>query len=287
MTSTLAAQLGRFGAWMGATQVTPGLAAELDRLGYGAIWLGGSPPAELTVVDEVLGATSALSVGTSIVNMWQADPAEVARSFARIEAAYPGRFILGVGAGHPEATQEYASPYGTLVSYVDALAENGVPLGRVALAALGPRVLKLSADRTGGALPYLTPPEHTRRAREILGPDALLAPEHKAVLDTDVAAARKLGSSRVQRPYLGLVNYTSNLRRLGYTDDDLAGGGSDRLIDDLVAHGTPAQVAATLAGHLDAGADHVCIQLLAGDEAGLAAGFGELAGALGLTPHPA
>ncbi len=286
MTAKLADQLGPFGIWRGTPQVTPELAAELDRLGYGALWLGGSPAADLEIVDRLLAATSGLTVGTGIVNMWQSDPATVARSYARIEASYPGRFVLGVGAGHREATPEYASPYDTLATYVDRLLAAGVPADRLVLAALGPRVLRLAADRTAGAIPYLVPPEHTRQAREILGPDKLLAPEHKVVLDTDTERARALGARRVRVPYLGLVNYTSNLRRLGYTDADLAGGGSDRLVDALVAHGSPEQVAAQLTAHLTAGADHVCIQLLTEADADPVPQYAELANALGLPRRP-
>jgi probable F420-dependent oxidoreductase len=286
MTSKLAKQLGSFGVWRAATQVTPELAAELDRLGYGAVWLGGSPPADLAIVDRLLEQTSALMVGTSIVNMWQSDPATVARSFARVEDRFPGRFVLGVGAGHREATPEYASPYDTLANYVDRLEGSGVPLERVVLAALGPRVLRLAADRTAGAIPYLVPPEHTREARRTLGPDKLLAPEHKVVLDPDPASARALGGRRVRTPYLGLINYTSNLRRLGYADDDLADDGSDRLIDAVVAHGTAEQVAARLTEHLDAGADHVCVQLLTRTGADQALQYADLARALGLTARP-
>jgi probable F420-dependent oxidoreductase len=283
MTSKLAGQLGAVGVWRGAPQVSPELAAQLERLGYGAVWLGGSPSADLETVDRLLAATNSLTVGTSIVNMWQSDPAIVARSYARIEAGFPGRFVLGVGAGHPEATPHYASPYDTLAGYVDQLEASGVPLDRVVLAALGPRVLKLAADRAAGAIPYLVPPEHTRQARQILGPDRLLAPEQKVVLDADPSAARELGRRRVRTPYLGLVNYTSNLRRLGYTDADLSAGGSDRLVDALVAHGTPEQVAGQLTGHLDAGADHVCIQLLTRGDADPVPQYAELARALGLT----
>jgi probable F420-dependent oxidoreductase len=287
MTSRLAGQLGTFGVWRGTPQVSPELAAQLEQLGYGTLWLGGSPSADLEIVDQLLAATTTLTVGTGIVNMWQSDPATVARSFARIEASFPGRFVLGVGAGHPEATAEYASPYDTLAAYVDRLEAARVPLDRVVLAALGSRVLTLAADRTAGAIPYLVPPEHTRRARQILGPDKLLAPEHKVVLDPDPSSARELGSRRVRVPYLGLVNYTSNLRRLGYTDEDLSGGGSDRMIDALVAHGPSEQVAAQLAEHLGAGADHVCVQLLTRGAADPVPLYADLAWALGLAPRPA
>lgn len=286
MTSKLADQLGTFGVWRGTPQVSPELAAQLEQLGYGAIWLGGSPSSDLEIVDRLLAATTALTVGTSIVNMWQSDPAAVARSYARIEASFPGRFVLGVGAGHREATPEYASPYDTLAGYVDRLEAARVPLERVVLAALGPRVLKLAADRTGGAIPYLVPSEHTRQARQILGPDKLLAPEHKVVLDPDPLTARALGARRVRTPYLGLVNYTSNLRRLGYTDADLSGTGSDRMIDAVVAHGTAEQVAARLTEHLDAGADHVCVQLLTRSDTDPVPQYADLASALGLTPRP-
>ncbi len=287
MTATLADKLGRFGVWRGTPQVTPELAAHLDRLGYGALWLGGSPAADLEIVGRLLAATRTLTVGTSIVNMWQSDPATVAGSFSRIEASFPGRFVLGVGAGHREATPEYASPYDTLAAYVDRLLSAGVPAQRLVLAALGPRVLRLAADRTAGAIPYLVTPEHTSRAREILGPHKLLAPEHKAVLDPDSQRGRDLGARRVRVPYLGLVNYTSNLRRLGYTDGDLADSGSERLIDALVAHGSPEHVAAQLTAHLQAGADHVCIQLLTEADADPVPQYAELASALGLQPRPA
>src|SRR5215472_13156042 len=282
MTENWRERLGRFGVWRSVNQVTPELAAGLQELGYEAIWLGGSPGADLLVVDELLGATTTLVVATGIVNMWQADPHEVAASYHRIEAAYPGRFLLGVGAGHREATREYAKPYDTLVRYLDALAAERVPGGSMILATLGPKMLRLAAERTVGAHPYLVPVDYTRWARQILGPEPLLAAEHKAVIEADPVVAREIARSRVRRPYLGLVNYTSNLRRLGWTDADLADGGSDALIDALVAHGTPGQVAAQLARHLDAGADHVCVQLLTESGADPLDGYRQLATALGL-----
>ncbi len=282
MTQQLRDRLGRFGIWRASSQVTPDLAAGVERLGYGTVWLGGSPDGDLEIASELLGATSTLMVGTSIVNIWKDDAATVARSYARIEASHPGRFVLGVGAGHREATQDYASPYEKLAAYVDQLQADHVPADRIVLAALGPRVLRLARDRTAGAIPYLVPPEHTRQAREILGPDRLLAPEHKAVLDPDPGQGRALGRRRVQNPYLHLVNYTSNLERLGFTREDLADGGSDQLIDELVAHGRPEQVAAQLSAHLDAGADHVAVQLLTDSDADPLRGYADLANALGL-----
>ena len=276
------AEIGRFGIWRSASLVTPEIAAGIERLGFGALWLGGSPDGDLAQVDGLLAATTTLTLATSIVNMWKDQAPEVAQSFARVQRRYPGRFLLGVGAGHPEATQHYASPFQTLSRYVDVLRDAGVPRDGLVLAALGPRVLRLAGDRTAGAIPYLVPPEHTAQARALLGPGPLLAPEHKVVLDTDPARARALGRTRVRTPYLGLVNYTSNLRRLGWTEADLAGGGSDALIDALVAHGGPAEIAGQLTRHLDAGADHVCLQLITEDGADPLPGYAELAPALGL-----
>lgn len=281
MTSTWRDWLGSFGVWRPAALTSPELAYHLERLGFGAVWLGGSPDGRLAIVDQLLGATTTLIVGTSIVNIWKDDAGTVATSYERIEAAYPERFVLGVGAGHPEATAQYASPYEALAAYVDQLLDRRVPPERIVLAALGRRVLRLAADRTAGAIPYLVPPEHTRQAREILGSGRLLAPEQKVVLDPDPGRARAVGRRRVA-PYLHLINYTSNLRRLGFTDDDLANEGSDRLIDALVAHGSPEQVAAQLGAHLAAGADHVCVQLLTDAAADPVAGYAELARGLGL-----
>jgi probable F420-dependent oxidoreductase len=282
MTQRVRDHLGRFGVWRGASQVTPELALGLERLGYGTLWLGSSPEGHLTQVDELLDATTTLTLATGIVNMWQDDAHTVAASFRRIDARHPGRFLLGVGAGHREATQSYAKPYETLARYVDVLRADGVPADSLVLAALGPRVLRLCADRAGGAHPYLVPPEHTRQARKILGPGPLLAPEQKVVLEADPEKARAIGRPRVRNPYLGLVNYTANLRRLGWGDEDLADGGSDALIDALVAHGSGEQVAARLAEHFDAGADHVCVQLLTAPGADLLDEFRKLAEALGL-----
>src|SRR5258708_5124833 len=281
MTEHWRERLGRFGVWRPASQVTPDLAANLEELGYGAVWLGGSRGADLLAVDEMLAATTALVVATGIVNIWQADPHEVAASYHRIEAAYPGRFLLGAGAGHREATREYARPYDTLVSYVDTLTAEGVPGDSMVLAALGPKMLRLAAERTAGAHPYLVPVDYTRWARQILGPEPLLATEHKAVIEADPVVARQIGRSRA-RSYLGLVNYTSNLRRLGWTDADLADPGSDALIDALVAQGDARRVAGLLTEHVTAGADHVCVQLLTEPDADPVDGFRELAGALGL-----
>jgi len=279
---TEARRLGRFGIWRSANLVTPELAAGIERLGFGALWLGSSPAGDLIQAEELLDATTTLILATSIVNMWQDQPEDVAGSFARVQRRYPDRFLLGVGAGHREATQQYAKPYETLARYVDVLQAAGVPRDSMVLAALGPKVLGLARDHAAGAIPYLVPPVHTRQARAVLGPGPLLAPEHKVVLETDPDRARALGRI-VVHPHLGMVNYTSNLRRLGWTGGDLSGSGSDALIDALVAQGSPAEIAAQLTRHLDAGADHVCLHLLTEEGTDPLPAYRALAPALGLS----
>jgi probable F420-dependent oxidoreductase len=254
-------ELGRYGFWRRQAGFTPALAREVEALGFEALWVGGSPPADLTEVEGLLAATDHIAVATGIVNMWASPAAEVAASYHRIAARYPGRFLLGVGIGHPEATREYATPYQTIVAYLDVLDEHEVPVADRVLAALRPKALAVAAERTAGTHPYLTTPDHTRTARRQLGPGVLLAPEQTAAVNApDRSAARTF-----VRRYLGLRNYVANLRTLGFTDADLADGGSDGLVDALVTPGDAAAVAARLDEHLAAGADHVCVQLLGDD----------------------
>jgi probable F420-dependent oxidoreductase len=258
-------ELGRIGIWRHASGLTPQVVAEVEALGYGAIWVGGSPDGDLGVIENLLEETDHIAVATGIVNVWKDDAATVGASYHRITARYPGRFLLGLGIGHPEATPEYQQPYAKLVSYLDELDEVKVPAEGRVLAALGPKVLALSAQRAAGAHPYLVTPEHTRWARQVLGEGPLLAPEQKVVLETDPVRARGIARPRVQQPYLGLSNYLSNLRRLGWTDADLSGGGSDALIDALVVHGDAEAIGRGVTAHLDAGADHVAVQALGPD----------------------
>ena len=255
-------ELGSIGIWRHPSGLTPEVVAAVEALGYGAIWVGGSPGGDLGVVENLLDTTDHIAVATGIVNVWQDDAATIGADYHRIAARHPGRFLLGLGIGHPEATPEYQRPYAKLVSYLDELDDLKVPAGGRALAALGPRVLALAAARSAGAHPSLVTPEHTRRARQILGAGPLLAPEQKVVLETDPERARAIARPRVQNPYLGLTSYVGNLRRLGWTDADLAGGGSDALIDALVVHGDADAVARGVTAHLDAGADHVAVQVL-------------------------
>ena len=272
--------LGRFGSF--GRGVTPEQAKDIEALGYGSVWVGGSPPAELAWVEPILEATTTLQVATGIVNIWSDAAKPVAESFHRIDRAYPGRFLLGIGVGHPEAITEYRKPYDALVEYLDQLDEFGVPANRRVVAALGPQVLKLSARRSAGAHPYLTTPEHTAQARELMGPSAFLAPEHKAVLTTDPEQARAV-ARKLLPVYFNLANYRNNWKRLGFSEEETTFPGSDRLIDALVAYGSPEAIAARLKEHLDAGADHVPVQVLTKDE-NLVSALAELAGPLGLTP---
>lgn len=271
---------GVFGHYAQWEQLSGEQLRDIEALGYGAIWAGGSPPAELRWVDPILGATDTLQLATGIVNIWTAAAGPVAESFHRIDAAYPNRFLLGIGVGHPEAHAEYKKPYDALAEYLDELDQHGVPKDRRVVAALGPQVLKLSARRSAGAHPYLTTPEHTAQARELIGPEAFLAPEHKVVVTSDAAHAREVGRKALD-VYLGLANYVNNWKRLGFTDSDVAKPGSDALVDAFVAYGTVDAIAARLKEHRAAGADHVPVQVLTGTDK-LVPALTELAGPLGL-----
>ena len=280
---SLKPDVGRFGVWTGGP-VKPEQAVAIEKLGYGAVWVGMSPAAELSFVEPILEKTETLQVATGIVNVWTAPAGEVAESYHRIEKAFPGRFLLGIGIGHPEHTQEYRKPYDVLVEYLDELDAAQVPTSRRVIAALGPKVLKLSAQRSAGAHPYNTTPEHTAQARELLGNTVFLAPEHKVVLTTSekaAAEAREIGRQTVGF-YLDLSNYVNNWKRLGFTDRDVAKPGSDKLIDAVVAHGSPDDIAKRLNEHIANGADHVAIQVLGGWDK-LLPTLAELAGPLGLT----
>jgi probable F420-dependent oxidoreductase len=280
MTTPNLGKFGVFGHYTQFAQLTPAQLKDIEALGYGAIWAGGSPPAELDWIDPILGATDKLQLATGIVNIWSAAAGPVSESYHRIDKAYPGRFLLGIGVGHPEAVTEYKKPYDALTEYLDKLDEYGVPTDRRVVAALGPQVLKLSARRSAGAHPYLTTPEHTAQARELVGPHAFIAPEHKVVPTTDAAEARAVGRKALEI-YLNLANYLNNWKRLGFTDDDVAKPGSDALVDAVVAYGTTEAIAARLTEHLTAGANHVPVQVLTGTDK-LVPALTELAGPLGL-----
>ena len=253
-------ELGRFGAARRWNLLTAAMGAALEDLGYGAIWVAGSPDGDLASIEAILAATKTVTVVTGIVNIWKDEPQTVAASFHRIEARYPGRFLLGIGVGHPEAISDYTRPYSALVTYLDQLDAADVPVDRRLLAALGDKVMALARDRSTGANPYLVTPEHTRHARQILGPDKLLAPTHNVIVESDAEVARALARPSIA-PYLERVNYTNSLQANGFSDDELLGSGSDRLLDAVFAHGEPASIAAQLHAHLDAGADHVPVMV--------------------------
>ncbi|MFB7334606.1 LLM class F420-dependent oxidoreductase [Streptomyces adustus] len=266
-TRTTKEAIGRYGVWStGLRSEDPArrgeiaeTAAELEELGYGAAWLGGSSAPRHA--SPLLGATSRLVVGTSIQSIWQYEADESAAAFAELESSHPGRFVLGLGVSHAKLTDQYRRPYSALVAYLDALDTAGVPAGRRVLAALGPRTLELSRDRAAGAVPYLVTPEHTASARELLGDGPLLAPEFAVVPEADPARARALARGHLAL-YLSLPNYTGNFLRLGFAEDDLTGGGSDRLVDALYAWGDEERIRDRVEAFHRAGADHVAIQVV-------------------------
>ena len=257
-------ELGEFGIFRRADETTPEVAREIERLGFGALWLGGSPSGDLESIERLLDATESIPIATGIVNMWRDDARTVADSYHRVSEHHPGRFLLGVGIGHPEATSEYRRPLAAILEYLAQLEVADVPKENLVLAALGPKVLAVAAEHTRGAHPYLTTPRHTRLARGVIGDSPLLAPEQTVVVEPDREEAREIGGAMVSR-YLRLVNYRNNLLREGWTEPDLINNGSDQLIDELVLAGTPHEIVEGLRGHLSAGADHVSIQTLGPD----------------------
>jgi probable F420-dependent oxidoreductase len=255
-------------------------AAELEDLGYTSIWLGASPG--VRHARPLLEATSRIVVATGILNIWEYDAAEVAAQQADLVKDHPGRFLLGLGASHGFNVENYRKPYSTMVEFLDGLDAAGSATADRVLAALGPRMLALSRDRAAGAHPYLITPEHTATAREILGTDPLLAPEVKVVLDTDPDRARTAARGHLAI-YLGMPNYTGNLLRLGFTDDDFRDGGSDRLVDATFAWGGMDVIRERVAAHREAGADQVVLQVVtAGGEALPRSQWRELADGLDL-----
>ncbi|RYF60538.1 MAG: TIGR03620 family F420-dependent LLM class oxidoreductase [Comamonadaceae bacterium] len=276
-------QVSRYGVWKVENAWSPTLAKQLESQGYGTLWIGGSKDSELLVAEELLEATSTVVVATGIINVWSTDPDVVGQAFHRLERRFPGRFLLGVGAGHRESNQTlYDKPYTAVKHYLDRLDAAAVPKHRRVLAALGNDMVRLSGRRSLGAHPYLTTPAHTRSARGLLGLPPLLAPEQKVVLGSDSQYTRAVARSAVEDPYLKRLNYRKNLVTLGYAERELDGGGSDRLIDDLVLQGTAVEVAERLDDHHSAGADHVAIQLLAGAEQPSVESYRDLAHALGI-----
>ncbi|MGA2037371.1 MAG: LLM class F420-dependent oxidoreductase [Acidimicrobiales bacterium] len=261
-------ELGKVGIWWNipwlVDETSLDVAAEMEALGYSALWRGGGfKPGLSTSFERLLAATTHVPVASGIVSIWQTSPEELSKAVADLDNRYPERFLLGLGTSHEAMVKNYTRPYAHMVSYLDALDTAGpvVAKDRRVLAALGPRMLKLAGERTTGAHPYFVPVEHTARARTILGPDPLLAPEVTVVLESDPTKARDLART-FTAAFLSLPDYTNNLRSLGFGDNDLAGGGSDRLIDAVVCWGDLNAIAARVREHFEAGADHVCIQVV-------------------------
>lgn len=249
-------------------------AAEIEQLGYGSIFVPGRISGDtLVAVENVLAATTSIPVVTGILNIWVHDPAEVADTFHRLDETFPGRFHLGVGISHAPVVTRRSDrqwdnrPLAKLASYLDELDATATPVphDRMLVAALGPRAMRLARDRSAGTHPYFTPVAHTAAAREAMGPDGIVAAEATVLVETDPDRARA-AAREFMALYLGLPNYTNNLLRHGFTDADLTDGGSDRLVDAIVGWGDEDAVAARVREHLDAGADHVCIQVI-GDPA--------------------
>ena len=230
----------------------------LEDLGYGTVWIAGNAPGDLEIPESVLASTKSVAAGTAIVNVW-AEPADkVAASFHRVEQRHPGRFLLGVGIGHREAIGDaYQKPYQVLSEYVDRLLQLGVPRDQIILAALRKKVLRLSADRTAGALPYFTTVEHTKKARETVGQGPVLAVVQSFVAGKDQAAARSIVREWALNPYLKLQNYVNNLKETGFPDLQLGDDPSDALLEALVPVGGTKDTVARIGDHLSAGADHV------------------------------
>jgi len=259
-----------------ATEVRSAVRA-IEGMGYGTIWFPESYGREaFTTASLILEATERIVVATGIANIWARDPMAAAFGAFGLHDAHPGRFVLGLGVSHAPSVARrghaYASPLARMSEYLDALAGLADPLGGdagpgVLLAGLGPRMIDLAADRTGGVHPYFVPVAHTTFARKRIGPGPVLAPEQAIVIDPDPASARATARSHMER-YLLLENYRKNLLRLGWDDADVAGGGSDALVDAVVGWGDAGAVVTRITDHLDAGADHVSIQAL-GDPWGL------------------
>jgi probable F420-dependent oxidoreductase len=279
------------GIWSGALRFgDPGMiaaaAAELDELGYSVLWIPDVGGDVFGSVDLLLNATRDAAVATGVLNLWMHTPEETAAGYERIRAAHGDRFLVGIGVGHAahvDAQQpgRYRRPLEAMARFLDGVdaADPALPRDRRVLAALGPKMLALAKGSAAGVHPYNVTPVHTARARQLLGPDALVLPEQAVVLSKDADAARRIGREHV-RMYLSLPNYSNNLRRLGFDDDDFTGGGSDRLVDALVVWGDETTIAARVDEHRQAGANHVCIQVLSDEQPFPLTAWRELAPAL-------
>ncbi len=242
--------------------------AELESLGYSAAWIPDVGGDVFSAVENLLRATSSMVIATGILNLWMHTPEETASEHARMTAEYGARFLVGIGVSHAPLIDRaeagrYTKPLAKMSEFLDGLDAAPIPLASDdrLLAALGPKMLEIAGSRTAGTHPYLVTPEHTAGARSALGPDKLVASEQAVVLETDPTSARAIARLHLST-YIGLPNYSNNWKRIGFTDDDLTNGGSDRLVDAFVVWGDEATILERVQAHRDAGADHVCVQVL-------------------------
>jgi probable F420-dependent oxidoreductase len=279
--------LGQVGIWTlelrfgDAGQITEA-AAELDELGFSAIWIPGGIGGDVAGdVNRLLAATKRATIATGIINIWKHEAADIAAWWKGLPADHQARLLLGLGVSHsPLIGDAYQKPLTVMRNYLDGLAAGGVPADSLCIAALRQKMLELSRDRTAGAHPYLVTPEHSAYARKILGPGKLLAPEQGVILESDPTRARELARQALTQ-YQQLPNYRNSWLNLGFSEDDVANA-SDRLVDGLFAWGTPDKIRERVKAHIDAGADHVCLQVITGsglDLTPVRAAWRELAGA--------
>ena len=263
-------QVGRLGVWYPVDRLDAAgirrLLRTVEELGYSTLWYPEAVGYEsLSIASFMLANTSRLVIGSSIANIYARDAFTARRGLKTLSGLYDDRFILGLGVSHAPMVERrghvYDKPVPTMRRYLDGVYEKESNAGEwpLVIAALGPLMLKLAAERAAGAVPYNVTPEHTREARAALGPDKLLAVEQKVCLETDAAAARALGRRELHR-YMAMTNYRNNWLRIGFTEADLADGGSDRFIDAMVLWGDAPTIGRGLRAHLEAGANHVCIQ---------------------------
>ena len=274
-------ELGRVGLWAYQLDLVPStqaqeIAAEIEEMGFGALWIPEMIGRESFVSSTLLlSGTRRMVVATGIASIYARDALCANSAWNTVSEAFPDRFLLGLGVSHEVMVSglrghDYSKPYSAMRAYLDAM-DNGLftaspPISppQKVLAALGPKMLELAAERTQGAHPYFIPVEHTAFAREVMGDRGWLCPEQAVVLETDPTTARQIARGHMAM-YLTLPNYTNNLKRFGFTDEDFVDGGSDRLVDAIVAWGDEGAIAGRVRAHHDAGADHVCIQVLPPD----------------------
>lgn len=280
--TTVRAALGRVGVWSFALERRPvaqerEAVAQIEAMGFPALWIpeGLGSKEALSHAALILPGGARIAVATGIASVWARDPVAMANGGKAVAEAFPGRFVLGIGVSHRTTVDRrgafrYQNPFDRMARYLDSMDEARYPVKEgevdppVMLAALGPKMLRLAGERTAGAHPYFVPVEHTTRAREALGDSPILAPEQAVVLESDPSRARAIARSYMQH-YTKLENYANNLLRLGYTEEDLGEGGSDRLVDAIVAWGDEEAIHKRVMEHLEAGADHVCVQVLSED----------------------